>query len=118
MRFLVDECAGPSVARWLRRLGHDVVSVFDEAKGTPDEAVIQQAAAQARILLTNDKGFGEKVFRQRRFGAGVILLRLENGTPENQISVLKPLLDQHSEKLVGNFVVATENRARFTKLPS
>jgi chloramphenicol O-acetyltransferase len=29
MRFLVDECIGPSVARWLRENGHDVASVFD-----------------------------------------------------------------------------------------
>jgi hypothetical protein len=31
MRFLVDECTGPSVAQWLRELHHDVFSVYDEA---------------------------------------------------------------------------------------
>ena len=39
MRFLVDECTGSKVARWLRGENHDVFSVFDEARGmTDDEA--------------------------------------------------------------------------------
>jgi predicted nuclease of predicted toxin-antitoxin system len=29
MRFLVDECTGPAVARWLREQGHDVFSVLN-----------------------------------------------------------------------------------------
>jgi hypothetical protein len=37
MRFLVDECTGPAVARWLVDQAHDVYSVYDEARGMPDE---------------------------------------------------------------------------------
>ena len=33
MRFLVDECVGPSVARWLREAGHDVFDAYTEARG-------------------------------------------------------------------------------------
>lgn len=33
MRFLVDECTGPAVAHWLREHGHDVFSVYEEARG-------------------------------------------------------------------------------------
>lgn len=33
MRFLVDECAGPVVADWLRSQGHDVFSVYNSARG-------------------------------------------------------------------------------------
>lgn len=40
MRFLVDECTGPSVARWLHSQGHTVFSVFDEARGLRDEQII------------------------------------------------------------------------------
>lgn len=31
MKFLVDECTGPSVAAWLGELGHDVFSVYDQS---------------------------------------------------------------------------------------
>ncbi len=36
MRFLVDECTGPKVAQWLRDQGHEVFSVYDEARGLDD----------------------------------------------------------------------------------
>ena len=33
MKFLVDECTGPAVARWLKQNGYDVFSVYDQARG-------------------------------------------------------------------------------------
>ena len=36
MQFLVDECTGPSVARWLREQGFEVFSVFEQARGMAD----------------------------------------------------------------------------------
>ncbi len=61
MRFLVDECTGPAVARWLRRQGHEVFSVYEEARGMEDVDIIRKAFAENWIVVTNDKGFGEKV---------------------------------------------------------
>ena len=66
MRFLVDECTGPRVAAYLRDEGHEVFSVFDEARGVEDDQVIQKAYDENWILITNDKDFGEKVYRERR----------------------------------------------------
>ncbi|SRR5579871_2021288 len=62
MRFLVDECTGPAVAAWLRSEGHEVFSVYDEARGTNDTTLIQKAYDENWILITNDKDFGEKVY--------------------------------------------------------
>ena len=42
MRFLEDECTGPKVAAGLRAEGHEVFSVFDEARGVEDDQVIQK----------------------------------------------------------------------------
>lgn len=58
MRFLVDECTASSVAQWLRDQSHDVFSVYHEARGIDDDAIIQKAFADNRILVTNDKDFG------------------------------------------------------------
>ena len=55
MRFLVDECTGPKVAAWLRGQGHEVFSVFDEARGSEDDTLIQKAHDENWILITNDK---------------------------------------------------------------
>ena len=58
MKFLVDECTGPTVAHWLEQRGHDVFSVYDRARGIDDDKVIGIALAEGRILITNDRGFG------------------------------------------------------------
>jgi predicted nuclease of predicted toxin-antitoxin system len=84
MKFLVDECTGPSVAScW--------------------------------ILITNDKDFGDKVFRNGRLHKGVILLRLENERAESKIQVLSHLLKKYSNRLPNEFVVVTEKQVRFAK---
>ncbi len=62
MRFLVDECTGPAVARWLRSQGHEVSCVYSEARGMDDDDLIRKASAEDWILITNDKDFGEKVY--------------------------------------------------------
>jgi len=54
MRFLVDECTGPSVAEWLRGQRHEVFSVYDEARGMDDDEIIHKAFAENLILITND----------------------------------------------------------------
>ncbi len=114
MRFLVDECTGPLVAKWLNEEGHEVFSVFDEARGSSDEEVFAKAFDEKWILLTNDKDFGEMVFRERRSHHGVIFLRLDDERAAIKIETLRQLLANHSDKLSGQFVTVTENKVRFT----
>lgn len=78
MRFLVDECIGPAVAEWLRVQGYEVFSVYDEARGWDDDAIIRKAFTENWILITNDKDFGEKIYRGGQPHRGVILLRLDD----------------------------------------
>ncbi len=113
MRFLVDECSGPAVAEWLRDQGHEVFSVFSDAKGATDEDLLNKAAAEGWVLITNDKDFGELIFRERRDHRGVIFLRLVDERPQNKVSVLKKLLEGHGEKLQDQFVTVTETNVRF-----
>jgi len=113
MRFVVDECTGPAVASWLRDQKHDVFSVYDEARGLDDDEVIRRALEEERILITNDKDFGEKVYRDRRLHRGVILLRLEDERSASKIKVLSRLLHAYSDRIPGSFLVVTEQRVRF-----
>lgn len=73
MRFIVDECTGPAVAKWLRQLGYEVFSVFEEARGMDNDSIIQKAREGDWILITNDKDFGDSVYRDGRLHRGVIL---------------------------------------------
>ena len=115
MRFLVDECTGPTVAAWLRERNHDVYSVYDEARGANDNKVIQIALDQERILITNDKDFGEKVFRDNCPHVGIILMRLEDERAASKTTVLSHLLTKYPDKLQGAFTVVSEHRVKFAK---
>lgn len=118
MRFLVDECAGPRVAEWLHGQGHEVFSVFAEARGADDDSIIGKANAEGWILITNDRDFGEKVFRERRPHRGVIFMRLEDERAANKIRVLRSLIENFGDRLSDQFVVVTESRVRFAKSQS
>ena len=115
MRFLVDESTGVVVARWLRAQGHEVFSVYEDARGVDDDTIIQKAFDEHWILITNDKDFGEKVYREKRPHRGVILLRLQDERSGNKINTLQRILDMYLEQLPDSFVVATETQIRFAR---
>lgn len=104
------------MARWLSAQGHDVISIFHMDRGAPDVVVQARALADDRVLVTNDKDFGEMIFRAGRAHRGVILLRLVDERVAAKIQVLQQLLQQHADQLVGNFVVASEESARIVHL--
>jgi len=115
MRLLVDECTGPAVARWLRERQHEVFSVYEEARGMDDDEIIKKAFAENWILITNDKDFGEKVYRDQYPHKGVVLLRLDDERAESKIDTVRRLLAGYADQLAGQFVVVTETAVRFAR---
>lgn len=115
MRFLVDECTGPAVARWLREQKHKVFSVYEEARGMDDDDIIQKAFTENWILITNDKGFGEKVYRERRPHRGVVFMRLEDEQAASKIEIIRRLLEGYADQSADHFVVVTETQVRFAR---
>jgi len=113
LKFIVDECVGPGVAKWLKEQGYEVFSVFDELRGASDNEIIEKAQKENWILITADKDFGTKVYREHKLHKGVILLRLEDLSVSNKIEVLKKLLTSYANKLSEKFVVVTEKKIRF-----
>ena len=107
MRFLVDERTGPAVAQWLWTMSREVFSGYDSARGMPDQRVLEKAYSENWILITNDKDFGEKVFRDQHPHHGVVLLRLVDERPASQVATLARLLDGYKDRLGDAFVVVT-----------
>ena len=116
MRFLVDESTGPTVAHWLHKHKHEIFSVYDQMRGMEDVDIITKAFSEDWILITNDKDFGEKVYRELYQHKGVILLRLKDERASVKIETIRKLLEKYADQLVDNFVVVTETRIRFAKI--
>ena len=80
-----------------------------------DEAIIQKSLQESWILVTNDKDFGAKVYRDGRLHKGVILLRLSDERSSSKINVLSSVLETYPNRVEGSFLVATEKQVRFAK---
>jgi predicted nuclease of predicted toxin-antitoxin system len=113
MRFLVDECTGPRVADWLRGQSHEVFSVYDDARGMDDDTILAKAYSERWVLITNDKDFGERVYREGRPHHGVVLLRLQDERASSKIEALEKLLENFADQVCDRFIVVTERRVRF-----
>ena len=80
-----------------------------------DDTIIQKAFTENWILITNDKDFGVKIYRERQSHHGVILLRLDDERAASKIEVLRRLLRDYADRLADQFVVVTEAKVRFTR---
>jgi predicted nuclease of predicted toxin-antitoxin system len=115
LKFIVDECTGDGVAQWLKKRGFEVYSVYTENKGAEDEWILEKSFEENYIVITNDKDFGELVFRKGKGHRGVIFLRLKNEMTENKISVIQNVLNKFKDHLSTSFIVASEDFVRISK---
>lgn len=94
MRFLLDESAEARIALFLAAHGHDATRIGrDYPASLPDDVVLDLAYREQRILITNDKDFGELVVREHQPHAGVILFRFPlDSTAQQKIRALETLL--------------------------
>lgn len=112
MRFLLDESADLPLADYLTTRGHDVTSVVrDHPRSIADTEVLAIARRERRVLITNDKDFGELVFRRRLMHSGVILFRLEEEPLAVKQYWLRRVLEDVAEP-IGEFIVITESGIR------
>ena len=76
MRFLADEGVDGLIVAFIRDDENDVRWMAEEVEGTKDKVVLDLAVRDARVLITEDKDFGELVDRQRLYHRGVVLVRV------------------------------------------
>lgn len=112
MRFLVDESTGVKVSFFLTSQGFDSISATEKFLGFDDLDLLKIAEIEKRIVITNDKDFGELIFYQKLNSFGVILLRLKNESASNKIKLIDVLLKNYPDKISGNFVVISEDAIR------
>lgn len=110
MRFLLDESAEARIALFLAAHGHDATRIGrDYPASLPDEAVLALAHREQRILITNDKDFGELVVREHYPHAGVILFRFPlDSTAQQKIQALEALLAAHAAPLDHLYVLTPQ----------
>ncbi len=112
LKFIVDVGVSNEVEKWLAEQGFDVVNVRDIDPRLPDHEIVKIAAKENRMVITMDKDFGELVYRTNATHTGVLLLRLDGYSSQEKVNVIKRILEEHQDKIVGKFCVYKDNNLR------
>jgi predicted nuclease of predicted toxin-antitoxin system len=118
VRWLADECVPAKLVALLRAAGHEVSYVAEEKPSTADSDVLELALSERRLLLTEDKDFGELIFGETaRDSFGVVLLRIADDRRAIVWPRLQEAIARFGENLFGAFTVVSETRLRTHLLP-
>ena len=112
MRFLADESCDFAVVRALRADGHDVLAVAECSPGLDDALVMDLALREQRILLTEDKDFGQLVYSKR---AAVWRSHIDSISRQRAFNLAIrscQLCEIATVRLAGRFVVVSPGRSR------
>ena len=116
-RFLADESCDFNLVRILREAGHDVLAVCEISPRAEDLEVIERAVREDRVLLTEDKDFGQLVFAYGKDVRGVVFFRYPVSARQKICEEVIRLVKQHGKKLSGCFVVVEPGRVRIGRTP-
>ena len=113
MKFLIDEDVSYKLVSTLSELGHSATHIREIKISLKDKKILKIAASGDYIVITEDKDFGELVYRNKQKHTGVVLLRLEDQTVTNTKRAVKWLLKNYN-KLENKFTVVTEKEGKFS----
>jgi len=92
--------------------GYDVSYAAETMSGDPDEILLATACREKRILVTDDKDFGELVFHRRLASQGIILIRLSSPRIEYRLRRLAEVWSAIESQLEGRFIVIGDKKVR------
>src|ERR1043165_3171931 len=116
MRFLLNENMPNTVIKVLRERGHDVLSAKESMRSESDASILARAQLEQRIVVTQDKDFGELAFRSRLPAtSGIVLFRLMGSNPDQDNKRMLEVIEG-GMNWAGKFAVVTEANVRVRPL--
>lgn len=110
---IADENIDHSIISALRGIELDVFSIYETERSSLDFDIIQFSRNPPRIILTEDKDFGEWVFAHHIKGISIVFLRYSFQETDKIIVILKRIFANPVD-LLGKFTTITtqKNRSR------
>ncbi|VTR93593.1 Uncharacterized protein OS=Chloracidobacterium thermophilum (strain B) GN=Cabther_A2130 PE=4 SV=1 [Gemmata massiliana] len=112
MNLVADESLLGVIIDRLRADGHTVRAIRDTDGGAPDTDVLTIAVNERAVLLTQDKDFGELVFRNRLTHTGIVLIRLTGMSADDRAQLVSEVIRDHANELPTAFTVVSNNGVR------
>jgi len=113
LKFIADINVEKPIVDYLKEKGYDVKWFSDYNCEILDQDLLKIARAEKRILITNDKDFGELTFLQKKLSSGIILLRIKRQKADDKVKILKKVFQNYRDKILNNFVIITDKKIRF-----
>jgi predicted nuclease of predicted toxin-antitoxin system len=88
IKFLADVNIEKPIVEFLQENGYNTKWIPDLDCRMTDEKLLEMANKEKRILITNDKDFGELTFRQKRNSTGIILIRVKSQNSRDKVRLL------------------------------
>jgi len=117
MDFVADESCAAPVIRALRDAGHDVIAIAEIAKGAPDEQVLKYALGEHRVLITEDRDFGQLIYVRGHPTADIILLRFPASARLSKPATVADAVARLRARLQNAFTVVEPGRVRLSPRP-
>jgi predicted nuclease of predicted toxin-antitoxin system len=110
---VADECVEEEIIARLRDNNIRILSIRESHSGIKDVEVLAIAVESSAFLLTEDKDFGELVFRLHLPHNGILLVRFPNEyDPDIKAQKVVKIILEKFEEIDGFFAVLDENRLR------
>ena len=116
IKFLADVNVEKAVVEYLLEKKYDTKWIPDFNCAMPDEDLLHLANIENRIIITNDKDFGELIYLQKKISTGIILFRVKEQRVEDKVNLIKYLLENFTEKIMNHFIVITDEKIRIISL--
>lgn len=112
LKFLADESCDFAVVRCLRAAAYDVEAIMEIAPGESDANIIKMAVSSGRILITEDRDFGDLVYAHQKDHGGIILIRYPSTARNDMAEIILGLVKQKGQALAGCFIVVSPLKIR------
>jgi predicted nuclease of predicted toxin-antitoxin system len=110
MRFLADMGISLTTVTWLRNQNHDARHLMEDGlERLPDYEIVKKAREEQRVILTCDLDFGYLTVLSADALPSVIILRLENEKPSNQIERINNVINEASLSLLNGAIISVED---------
>ena len=109
---IADENISAVLISSLRSLGIEVLSVREEWTSISDEEILDRSLTPPRIILTEDKDFGEWIFSFQKKSMGIVFLRYHIAERAAIHKVVCDLIEEQGESLYGKFTTVTTTKIR------
>ena len=113
---LADENIDHGVIAALRAAGYPVLSIYESHRGLSDSAIIELSRNPPRIILTEDKDFGEWVFAHGVRDVSVVFLRYHFRDTATLLATLLELMRTRLPDLQGSFCTVGVQKIRIRPL--